>query len=580
MRIFFIGLLCLLLCLASCGNPGKYRAAVKLHDKYGFIDETGDFVVDPDFDIVWAYVHGTAVVKHNGKFGLIDKMGDWVVDAEYDSMRPFNADFFFFKKDSAFGLMEHGTGRIVLPAAYEMVYDYTDELIVVQKGRALGVINAKGELACPPVLQDLKEKYGPLAVVVQSDTSDEMQMLLSIIDGGAVKLGFMNSQGEVVIPCRYDEVFDDVQHGYYYPFIRAEQYANDSVIGDVPIMVGKFGIVDTAGKILTEPLFDEMPVYGDGMFRVRIGEKYGYADIDGKVVIAPRWEFAVAFSEGKAIVSDNGNSSIIDKSGKEIATNLGAGAGMYRFFNNRMRCRSNDGLYGFMDATGTRVIPPTYETADDFVNGVAIVSKDNKYGLIDTNGTILVAPEFEFLYSLGDDLYKVKDAGGNTGVIDRHGQVVIERAYDDVFHLQKNYLMVEKDYLSGCFNLSGKLLYPAISPLQLFFIEGKSIVYNETTCGMIDSTGAYIVKAEYDSIGYFYNGYTTMTKNGVYGAIDSTGKVIIEAKYTTLQPFMNGFAVFRHKGKFGYVNLQGEEIIPAQFDDAGILVDPDRRTFY
>jgi hypothetical protein len=323
-----------------------------------------------------------------------------------------------------------------------------------------------------------------------------------------------------------------------------------------------------------------MPVYGDGMFRVRINGKYGFADAQGKVVIQPQWEFAVAFSEGKAIVSDNGNSSIIDKNGKIFAADLGDGAGLYRFFSNRARCRSNDGRYGYMDATGKRVIPPLYETGDDFTNGAAIVSSNGKYGLIDTSGNFLIPAEYEFLFSLGDGLYKVKDSEGHTGVLNQQGQTIVERVYDDVFHLQKNYLMVEKDYLSGCFDLSGKMIYPATSPLQLFFVDGRSVVYNEMKAGMIDTTGNYIIPLEYDSVGYFYKGYTTVMKNGAYGAVDSAGKTVTELKYAMLQPFVNGYAVFRQQGKFGYVNTRGEEVVAAKFEDAGIMIDPDRTTFY
>ena len=577
---FLFPLIAFSLLLFSCGDDaGKYRASAKQHDKYGYIDETGNFIIDPDFDVAWSFVRGTAVVKSDGQFGLIGKMGDWVIEPTYDSVIPFSADCFIVMEDSVFGFVEHGTGKTLIAPQYEQVYYYTDELCVVQKGRSLGIVNSKGILVCPPQLQDLKDMFGPLAIVVQSDTSDEMTMLLSIIDGGAVKVGLINEDGKFVTPCRYDEIFDDAVNGYYYPFLRAEQYRNDSVIGDVPVMVGTYGIIDTSGRIITEPMFEEMPVYGDGMFRVRIHGKYGFADTTGKVVIPANWEYAVAFSEGKAIVSDNSNSSIIDKTGKVIASDLGPGTGMYRFFSNRARCRSLEGMYGYMDPAGRRIIPPLFDAADDFSEGVAIVSKEGFYGLIDTSGKFLIAPEYSFLYNLGDGLYKVQDREGKTGVTDKTGKVIVGREYDDVFHLQKNYLMVEKDYLNGCFDITGRQIFPASSPIQLYFVNGRCIVSDGIKSGMIDTMGRYIIPCEYDSIGYFFGGYTTMTKNGVYGAIDSTGKIIAQAKYTTLFPFVNGFAVFRLKGKFGYINTKGEEVIEAKFEDAGVLVDPDRKEF-
>ncbi len=580
MRFVAAILITSLVLLSSCGHDaGKYRATVKLHGKYGYIDETGGFVVDPEFDVAWVFIHGSAVVKKDGKYGLIDKMGDWIVEPTYDSVRPFSTSCFIIIQDSAFGFMEHGTGNVLIAPQYEQVYNYTDDLCVVQKGRALGIVNEKGVVTCTPQLQDLKEMLGPLATVVQSDTTDEMSMLLSIIDGGAVKAGLINRKGEFVVPCKYDDVFDDAPNGYYYPFVRDKRYASDSIIGDLPVVIGQYGIIDTTGKILTEPMFDQLPVYGDGMFRISINGKYGYADKNGHVVIPPQWDFAVAFNEGKAVVSVNSNSSIIDKTGKILASDLGEGTGMYRFYNYRVRCRSNDGLYGYMDPSGKQIVTPVFESADDFVDGVAIVTKDGLTGLIDTNGIFIVQPQYAFVFYLGDGLFKVKDADGKTGVIDAQGKEIVAKEYDDVFHLQKNYLMVEQNQLSGCFDVRGNLIYPVKSPLQLFFVQGHSIVYSETKCGLIDTSGKYVIPAEYDSVGYFYNGYTTVSKNGVYGAIDSTGKIVIEAKYTTLQQFVNGIAVFRHDGKFGYVNTKGEEIISAQFDEAGVMVDPEKQAF-
>lgn len=578
---YSILLLCLSCLLFSCGHePGNYRAAVKIDGHYGYIDETGEFVIDPSYDEAWVFIHGSAVVKENGRYGLIDKMGNWVTEPVYDSVFPFSPDCFIVQKDDAYGFVEHGTGKVLVAPQYDQVYNYTLELCVVQKGNALGVVNSKGVLTCAPQLQDFKEMYGPLAIVVQSDTSDEMQMLLSIIDGGNVKLGLLSRKGEYIVPCTYDDMFEDVANGYYFPFILDEARENaDPMIGEVPVLIGKYGIIDTTGKILCEPAFDEMPVYGDGMFRVRLNGKYGFADAQGKVVIAPQWEFAVAFSEGKAIVSNKGNSSIIDKNGKIIAANLGNGTGMYRFFSNRARCRSNDGAYGYMDGTGKRVIAPTFDSGDDFIDGAAIVGKGNQYGLIDTMGNFLIEPAYDFLFSLGDGLYKAKDAQGRAGVLNRNGEVIVASEYDDVFHLQKNYLMVEKDYLNGCFDLNGKMIYPAQSLLQLLFIDGRSIVTSDRQSGMIDTTGSFVIPLQYDSVGYFYRGFTAIRKNGVYGAVDSTGKVVVEPKYTRLQPFVNGYAVFRQQGKFGYVNAKGEEIVKAKFEDAGVMVDPEFQVF-
>jgi hypothetical protein len=582
MRTSFLALLIILSAtlFTSCdGSRGKYLAAAKIHDAYGFIDETGKFIIDPEFEAAWSFIKGSAVVKKDGLYGVIDKSGDWITEPVYDSVIPFSAECFIVIKDSVFGFAQHGTGKEIIAPRYEQVYYYTNDLCVIQKGRALGIVNSNGKIVCEPLLQDLKEMNGRMATVIQSDTTNEMDMLWNLIGEGNLKRGLINAKGEFVTACKYDEIFDDAANGYYYPFIRDEKYVNDSVVNDIPVMIGKYGIIDSTGKVVCEPVYSELPVYGDGMFRVKLNGKYGYADASGHVTIPPQWEFAVAFSEGKAIVSANGNSSIIMKDGSVLKSNLGDGTGMYRFFNNRARCRSNDGKYGFMDARGVRVVAPVYDAADDFTDGNAVVSKDNKYGVIDTNGKFVIAAEYEFIYYLGDGFYQVKNKEGKAGVMNANGETIIQLNFDNVFHLQKNYFMVESAGLSGCYDVTGKQIYPPSSQMQLFFVQGRSLVSKDSKTGMIDSTGKYIFAAEYDSIGYFFGGYTTLYKNGVYGAADSTGKIIVNPHYIELRPFLNGYAVFRKKGKFGFLNSKGEIIAEPEFEDLGAFVNPDRAKF-
>lgn len=565
---------------ASCDNTrGKFLAAAKIHGAYGYIDETGKFIIDPEFDYAWSFIRGGAVVKQEGHYGMIDKNGDWIIEPVYDSVIPFSSECFIVIKDSVFGFAQHGTGKEIIPPRYEQVYYYTNNLCAVQKGRALGIVNDQGQIVCEPILQDLKEMNGKMAIVIQSDTANEMDMLWNLIGEGNLKRGLINSKGEFVTPCKYDEIFNDASNGYYYPFIRDSRYTNDSVVNDIPVMIGTFGIIDSTGKILTEPVYNELPVYGDGMFRIKSGDKYGYADLTGTVIIPPKWEFAVAFSEGIAIVSANGNSSIIDQKGHTIQSNLGPGTGMYRFMNGLARCRSLDGKYGYMNKKGVRIIPTVFDAADDFTDGYAIVSRDNLYGVIDTSGKFVIDAEYQFIYYLGDGFFQIKNESGRAGVISSIGELVIQPNFDHIFHLQKNYFMVEANGLSGCYDITGKQIYPAASQMQLFFVQGRSLISKDGKTGMIDTTGKYIFPADYDSIGYFFNGYATIYRNGVYGAADSTGKIIVPPRYTELRPYLNGYAVFRKKGKFGFVDSNGNVISEPEYEDLGAFVNPDRLKF-
>jgi hypothetical protein len=77
----------------------------------------------------------------------------------------------------------------------------------------------------------------------------------------------------------------------------------------------------------------------------------------------------------------------------------------------------------------------------------------------------------------------------------------------------------------------------------------------------------------------FFKGRASVLLGRKFGAVDSTGKEFIAPKYQELRPFLNGFAVYKEKGKFGYVDVEGKVLTEAKFEEAAVLVDPERLEF-
>jgi hypothetical protein len=58
--------------------------------------------------------------------------------------------------------------------------------------------------------------------------------------------------------------------------------------GLFPVIVGdKWGYIDKTGKIVINPQFDYANQFSDGLAAVYIGDKYGYIDRTGKYVWEP-----------------------------------------------------------------------------------------------------------------------------------------------------------------------------------------------------------------------------------------------------------------------------------------------------
>ncbi len=59
------------------------------HNKWGFTVESGNVVIQPQFDSVSFYSDGLSVVKQNGKFGYLNKNGEWHIKPKYHSANNF-----------------------------------------------------------------------------------------------------------------------------------------------------------------------------------------------------------------------------------------------------------------------------------------------------------------------------------------------------------------------------------------------------------------------------------------------------------------------------------------------------------
>ncbi|MFW5838228.1 MAG: WG repeat-containing protein, partial [Desulfovibrionaceae bacterium] len=89
-----------------------------------------------------------------------------------------------------------------------------------------------------------------------------------------------------------------------------------------------------------------------------------------------------------------------------------------------------DELYGFRDATGQTVVPPIYEYADEFSEGLAAVALDGRFGFIDPAGEVVVPLKYEDARAFSEGLAAVMQEG-LFGYLAKTGAMVISPAFPD-----------------------------------------------------------------------------------------------------------------------------------------------------
>jgi len=102
---------------------------------------------------------------------------------------------------------------------------------------------------------------------------------------------------------------------------------------------------------------------------------------------------------------------------------------MFCFLNNKEKdvSRAEGGKFGFIDPSGEWVIPPKFDDAQDFSEGLAAVFVDEikKWGYIDKKGETVIEPEYLEAFPTEHGLIKVsREQIGEYSYIDRQGNDV------------------------------------------------------------------------------------------------------------------------------------------------------------
>ena len=100
------------------GNFVQGRAAVRLGDKWGFVNTEGKVVIERKYDFFGGFFEGFGQVVLNGKWGFVNKEGEEVVKVKYDLVDEFwGGDFARVQLKGKWGLV-NTKGVEVVPPKY------------------------------------------------------------------------------------------------------------------------------------------------------------------------------------------------------------------------------------------------------------------------------------------------------------------------------------------------------------------------------------------------------------------------------------------------------------------------------
>lgn len=409
------------------------------------------------------------------------------------------------------------------------------------------------------------------------DFYNGMALVMKKYDEGVYKYGYIDKTGKLFIPVEFDYI-GEFENG----LAKARK-------GDIT------GYIDKTGKFVKQYKYAFLGNFIDGVAVVKSSHdtfgSYGVIDESGKVIIPTNKDLISSPENGLIRVRDNGITTFVDKTGKEVLR-LEKGYDAAYFYEG-LAGIVNEGTnkHGFIDITGKIVIPTIYDYTGDFKDGLAFVMKDDKCGYIDKTGKEVIPIIYDHVGEFKGGLAKIKN-NFKYGYINKTGKIVVPIKYDSIGKFKEGlaYFLVKgnssREYKYGYVDKTGNEVIPPIYRHAYNFSEGLAAVeveiegkydengYSLRKTGFIDKTGKLVIPAEYDYAGEFKEGVAIVAKDDKYGYIDKTGREIVPLIFNEAYPSSDGMMRVRDEnGRYGYIKNPFKNEVQAIPTQSKITVD-------
>ena len=321
---------------------------------------------------------------------------------------------------------------------------------------------------------------------------------------------------------------------------------------------------------------------GDSMINARIFDGdivyiHSQPDVEnGEIAIEPQFESVWSFTEGLAAVQINGLWGYIDTTGTVVIEpkyklTWGFSEGLAAIQSTELY-----NLYGYINTKGETVIEPQFNYAKNFKNGAALVqggeqvSTGHKFAFVKPDGTILGNFEWfgaeEFSEGLAEVYMTYESA-----FTDIDGNIVIDYIFNDAKAFSEGFAAYQDGLLWGYID-KNTVIEPQYTDAEAFS-EGIAVIKNEYLYGFINKNGEALTEVKYK---YAYSAKNGRARVGImkmlsttFGYIDTEGNEIIEPQYIQAKDFSEGYAAVQkqNREKWNLIDINGNDVSDSVFDE-------------
>jgi WG containing repeat len=305
-------------------------------------------------------------------YGFIDRNGKLTIPPQLfgakdfsEGLAPARPNYLknYWQEKNRWGFIDK-SGNFKIAPHFQQVERFSNGLAAVMENDRWGYIDRQGIYVIPPIFSQAE----------------------SFKDGIACAVSYPNPENSLQGDSQYLNIKGEVIRKVSLKFIKDKNLAicEKSSEGLTPIFIGdKYGYMNRQGKVVIQPRFSIVFSFSEGLARVQASSapnsrqdyKYGYINTKGKWVIAPQPQFirAKEFHEGLAVVEKSLSRPRypIDKSSLKLA-------GVDRH------------VCGYINRQGKFAIKLRLHSCNNFTEGLAMAAIEGSYNFIDKMGSVMI----------------------------------------------------------------------------------------------------------------------------------------------------------------------------------------------
>ena len=522
--------------------------------------------------------------KLNGKWGLINLKKEFVTQAEFESLIYSGADrVVAVKKISN---ISQKTGSLTLSGAVTIPFQYDAVKIYGLRAVVMNKVGTEYQFG----LTDLNNKN---LIPVKFSNIYPVSSIRFAVRNKQSKLALFSDAGKQTT----DFFIDSIS-----PFHRSFAVIHSN---------GLKGIINRDGIVVSEPLFSDIKLSGDGSVQALSQDQWKILDDHNQTTQSLKADHLDKFQKNSYRITRGGKVGVINTAWQEIWPIEYEYIGTV--INEHIAVKKNR-KWGLLSADRAESVPFEYDSMiwdGQFAKVLTIDVGKPKWWII--NPALNAKSKSYDAITKWDDLFLVK-RNGFAGLLNLEGREIVHCVYDSIVSIKKQQVVVRfKNHYGIISQDEHWLLGPQPFPIQI--VNDSLYLLTENDITFLKSfNGNIIYFTDYKlSVEPFYllekspsgdfkridfngvqikslaqgvsvrglpsleppvnDGLRIFSRDGKFGFRDSWGTLRIPNRYDSVKSFSNQLAAFKLLGRWGYLDTEDNMVVHPTYNYAGEFLD-------